>query len=147
MRKTALYWTAVVALAMVANLVHAVSHFEQGILSLQAWQWAYVIGVISLAPILAAILLWSPLRLAGAWLLLVSMAGSFVFDLAYHFLIAGPDNVFTLEPGAWVALFGLSSVLLVAVSGIGVLVGAWAVRGLSRPRTSEKFVPLQKGQR
>ena len=147
MRTIAVYGTGMAVLATLVNLLHAASHFGQEVLSLQAWQVTYIVCVIFVAPIVAAVLLWTQLRLAGAWLLLGSMAGSFVFDLAYHFLIAGPDNVFTLEPGAWVALFGLSSVLLVAVSGIGVLVGAWAVRGLSRPRTSEKFVPLQKGQR
>ena len=59
----------------------------------------------------------------GAWLLLASMVGSFVFDLAYHFLIPGPDNVFTLQPGAWLIPFRVSSVMVVAVSGLGSLVG------------------------
>ena len=67
----------------------------------------------------------------GAWLLLASMVGSFVFDLAYHFLIPGPDNVFTLQPGAWLIPFWVSSVMVVAVSGLGSLVGGWALTRLS----------------
>ena len=100
MRKTAVYGTSAVVLATAINLTHAVSHVGQNVFSLEAWQWAYVIVVIYLAPIVAAVLLWTPLRLAGAWLLLGSMVGSLAFDFAYHFLIPGPANVFTLEPGA-----------------------------------------------
>jgi hypothetical protein len=134
MRKTALYGTVAVVLSTVVNLAHGISHVGQEVMSLQYWQWAYVICVIFLAPVIAAVLLWTPNRLAGAWLLLGSMAGSFVFDYAYHFLIPGPDSVFTLERGAWLAPFRISAVLLVAVSAIGMLVGVWAVRRLSSPR-------------
>ena len=147
MRTIAVYGTAMVVLATAVNLLHAVSHFGQEVLSLQAWQLMYVVCVVFVAPIVAAVLLWTQMSLAGAWLLLASMAGSFVFDLAYHFLIEGPDNVFTLDPGAWVAPFQVSSVLVVGVSGIGVLVGGRAVRGLSRPGTTERFVPAQEGRR
>jgi hypothetical protein len=134
MRKTAAFGTVMVLLATATNLVHAVSHVGQHVLTLEAWQWAYVICVIYLAPIVATVLLWTPYRLAGAWLLLASMAVSFLFDFAYHFLIPGPDNVFTLQPGAWLGMFWGSSVLLVAVSGLGTLVGGWAVVRISRSR-------------
>jgi hypothetical protein len=119
LRTKAVHGTAMVILATAVNLLHGISHVGQEVLSLQVWQWAYVTCVIFLAPVVAALLLWSPYRLAGAWLLLGSMAGSLVFDLAYHFLIEGPDNVFTLEPGAWLVPFRLSAVLLVATSGLG----------------------------
>ena len=148
MRATAVYGTAMVALATAVNLLHGVSHVGQEVLSLQAWQWAYVTCVIFLTPVVAAVLLWSPYRLAGAWLLFGSMAGSLVFDLAYHFLIEGPDNVFTLESGAWLVPFQISSVLLVATSGLGVLVGGWAVLRFSRLRIpSEDPVLAEKGHR
>jgi hypothetical protein len=137
MRRTAFYGTVVAALAAAANLLHAVSHVGQGVLSLELWQWAYVIGIIYLAPIVSVVLLWTPYRLAGAWLLLASMAGSFLFDFAYHFLIPGPDNVFTLRPGAWLATFWISSVLLVAVSGFGTLVGGWVAARISRSQARE----------
>ena len=150
MRTTAVYGTATVVLATAGNLLHGVSHVGQEVWLLQAWQWTYVICVIFLFPIVAAVLLWSPYRLAGAWLLFGSMAGSFVFDLAYHFLIEGPDNVFTLEPGAWLVPFRLSAVLLVAVSGLGTLVGGWAVLRLSRLQTRTppgSHLAVEKGRR
>jgi len=77
MRKTALYATVAVVLSTVVNLAHGISHVGQDVISLQYWQWAYVICVIFLAPVIAAVLLWTPNRLVGAWLLLGSMAGSF----------------------------------------------------------------------
>lgn len=150
MRTTAVYGTAIIVLATAVNLLHGISHVGQEVLLLHAWQWAYVISVIFLAPIVAAVLLWSPYRLAGAWLLFCSMAGSLIFDLAYHFLIEGPDNVFTLEPGSWLVPFRLSAVLLIAMSGLGVLVGGWAVVRLSRlqARTpSGTHVAVEKGRR
>ena len=113
MRKTAVYGTAFVVLAMVANVMHANSHVGQDVLSLAAWQWAYVIGVNYLAPIVAAALLWNPLRRAAAWL---------------------------------VPFWG-SAVLLVAVSGIGVLVGGWAARRLSHPQASTQPGDIKKGHR
>ena len=134
MHEAAVYGTGLVVVATAVNLLHAVSHAGQGVVSLEAWQWAYVVGVIFFAPIVAAVLLWTPYRPVGAWLLLVSMAGSFVFDLAYNFLIPGPDNVSTLQPGAWLVPFRASALLLVVASGAGSLVGNWAVGGSSRSR-------------
>lgn len=136
MPKVAIYGTAMAVLATVANLLHAVSHVGQHVLSLEAWQWVYVICGIFVAPIAAALLLWTRYRLAGAWLLLVSMAGSFVFDFAYHFLVPGPDNVFTLWPGVWSIPFWSSAVLLMVVSGIGTLVGGQVVVRISHSRAT-----------
>jgi hypothetical protein len=148
LRTTAVYGTTMVILAMSVNLLHGISHVGQEVLSLQAWQWAYVGCVIFLAPVIAAVLLWSPYPLAGAWLLFGSMVGSFIFDLAYHFLIEGPDNVLTLEPGAWLVPFRISALLLVATSGLGALVGGWAVLRLSRLQTpSEDHMLIEKAQR
>ena len=132
MRKAALYGTGVVILDVAANLLHAVSHVGQHVLSLPEWQLAYVILVIFIAPV-AAVLLWTRYRRGGAWLLLASMAGSFVFGLAYHFLIAGPDNAFALEPGAWQTAFRVSAAFLLLAQGTGCLVGVWILSWLARP--------------
>src|SRR5215203_1548768 len=120
MRKAAVYGTAMILLATAANILHAVSHAGQGVLSLEAWQWGYVVGVIFVSPIIAAALLWTRYRLVGAWLLLASMVGSFAFDFAYHFLIPGPDNNFMLQPGAWLIPFRVSSVMLWPSAGSGL---------------------------
>ncbi len=60
------------------------------------------------------------------------MAGSFVFGVASHFFVPGPDNIFTQHPGAWLAAFQASTVLTVLLAGIGCVVGVWTVKRLSR---------------
>lgn len=131
MRRIALYGTLAVALVTAGNLLHGISHAKHGV-PLAAWQQAYVFLIIFLAPIVAAVLLWSRFRRAGAWLLLVSMAGSLIFGVAYHFLIPGPDNALTLQPGAWLTAFQVSTALLVLLDGLGCLVGFWALGMLSQ---------------
>ena len=110
-------------LAVGANSAHGLAHAGQSVISLPIWQWFYVTTVVYLAPIAAAILLPRSGR-KGAWLLLLSMAGAFVFDLTYHFVVPGPDNVFSLRAGAWRAPFVGSAVLVSLLSGVGALIGA-----------------------
>ena len=129
----ALFGTTIVVLSVAVNLIHTASHFGQQVVSLPVWQLAYIAVVIYGAPVVAAILLWTRRRLAGAWLLAASMAGSFVFGLVYHFLVPGPDNVFTLHHGAWVTAFQVSAVLLAALQITGCLFGVWAAMRLSSP--------------
>ena len=45
-------------------------------------------------------------------MLAASMAGSLAFGLLYHFLVPGPDNIFTQPPGPWRAAFVVTAVLL-----------------------------------
>jgi hypothetical protein len=132
--KLALYGVATVVLATAANLAHGITHLGHEV-PLTAWQSAYVIVIVFIAPIAAAGLLLTRYRRAGALLLLASMVGSLIFGLAYHFVVSGPDNAFTTSEGAWHTPFLVSAALLVVVEGLGCLVGAWAFVGLSRPST------------
>jgi hypothetical protein len=98
-RRAAYLGTAVVVMSVVLNLVHTASHVGQHLVALPAWQLAYITVVVYAAPVVAAILLWTRHRHAGAWLLAAAMAGSLVFGLLYHFVVPGPDNVLTQPPG------------------------------------------------
>jgi len=91
--------------------------------------------VIYAAPVVAAVLLWTRYPLAGAWLLAAAMAGSFVFGLVFHFLVSGPDNVFTLPPGTWRTTFQVTAVLLLMLEMIGTLIGLWAAQRIPQPST------------
>jgi hypothetical protein len=79
MRKAALYGTGVVIVNVVDNVLHAASHLGQHVMSLPARQLSYVTSVIFIAPVAAAVLLWTRSPREGARVLLASMAGSFVF--------------------------------------------------------------------
>ena len=131
-RNVAFLGTAVVVVSAVVNVAHTASHAGQHLMSLPGWQLAYIAIVIYAAPVVAASLLWTRYRFAGAWLLAASMAGSFAFGLLYHFVIPGPDNVFTQPPGTWRTAFGVSAALLLPLQGAGCLVGLWAARASSR---------------
>jgi hypothetical protein len=70
--EVALWRTLVALTATPTNWTRGIAHAEhQGLLA--TWQWAYVIVVISLVPVLAAILHRTGVRRAGAWLLLSSI--------------------------------------------------------------------------
>lgn len=135
--KVALYGTLAVVLVTLVGIPHGISH-DGAQVSLAAWQWAYVVMVVSIAPILAAILLWTRFHAAGVWLLLASMSGSLVFGLIYHFLVPGPDNVFTPHAGAWQTPFLVTAVLVALTNAFGVGVGVWALNQLSQAG-GEKF--------
>ena len=90
-RNVAFLGTVVVVVSAVVNVAHTASHAGQHLLSLPGWQLAYIAIVIYAAPLVAASLLWTRYRFAGAWLLTASMAGSFAFGFLYHFVIPGPD--------------------------------------------------------
>ena len=132
MRGGAILW-GVLVVALATNLIHGGAHVGQRVMLMPHWHWAYVIGVIFLAPILSAALLRTRYVRAGAWLLVLSMAGSFVFDVAYHFLVPGPDNVSTLLPGGWTLAFQVSAILVALASGFGFLIGVRALRELPSP--------------
>lgn len=134
-RNVAFSGTAVVVVSAVVNVAHTASHAGQHVVALPGWQLAYIALVVYAAPVVAAVLLWTRRRLAGAWLLAASMAGSLVFGLLYHFLVPGPDNVFTQPSGTWQDTFQVTAVLLSLLQVIGVSIGLWAVRRLSRPPT------------
>jgi hypothetical protein len=61
---------------------------------------------------------------AGGWLVAATMAGSLVFGIANHFVIASPDHVNHVA-AEWRMLFASTAVLLVITEGIGVAAGAW----------------------
>jgi hypothetical protein len=134
-RDEAFLGTSVVIVSAAVNVAHTASHAGQHVVALPAWQLAYIAIVIYAAPVAAAILLWTRHGLVGAWLLVASMAGSLAFGLLYHFLIPGPDNVFTQPSGTWQETFWVTAVLLSLLQVIGISVGLWAARRLSRPPT------------
>ena len=119
------------AIASVLVVVHAIIAFVHGQaherleVGLAPWQWAYVYIVITAAPVLAAVLFWTPLRAAGAALLALSMLGSFLFGVYYHFVEVSPDNVGHLPAGDAQGLFVATAVLLAISEAAASAFGFW----------------------
>jgi len=86
-----------------------------------------------------------PAAAGGVWLLLASMARALVFGLAFHFLIFGLDNVFTLNPGAGREAFVVSVVLVAFTEVLGCVVGVWALSKL--PRSAEGAAGMVRPRR
>ena len=119
--------TLIVLVHMAALLGHAASHAHLAI-GVDTWQSAFIAIVIFAAPLFAMILLWMHFQTAGVFLLGTSMAGSLIFGVYYHFVVAGADNAFEMGPGYWNTAFRITAGLLAAIEALGC---AWCVRVLA----------------
>ena len=116
----------IILLHFLISTVHGMAHLRLGI-TLSTFQSTYVLLVITLAPILAAVLLWARRVRGGFFLLALSMAGSLVFGLYWHYVAESPDNVFHLHEGTLQSLFRSTALLLAVSEACGVVLGLWGV--------------------
>ena len=126
MRNARIFGILVVIAHLLVQVPHAVAHNMLHI-DMNLWQNIYILIVINALPIVAAVLMWRRKRL-GYLLLLLSMAGSFVFGVFYHFIAAGPDNVHSLGVHAWSNTFLWSAVCLALVEAAGTIIGLIGLR-------------------
>jgi len=116
---------AVVLVHVLITTPHSIAHTQLRI-QMNLWQSIYIFAVILLAPIVSVILLWKRPK-AGFTLLAISMAGSLLFGVYYHFIAAGPDNVAQVHTHPWASTFQISAVLLALTELAGVIVGVLGV--------------------
>ena len=121
---------AIVATSVVLHLVvlfwHGAAH--AGIpVPLTAVQWAFVIVVIYVLPVVGGIFVWTERRLTGAWLVTLSMFASLLFGFINHFMRASPDYVLQVPENPWRHSFVVSAALLAVTESVGTVVGAVAV--------------------
>ncbi len=121
----------IIVLHLLVNLLHGAAHWHFGI-PLALWQQVFIVVVIFTAPLAAGGLLLARRLRAGAWLLLVSMAGALLFGVDFHFLLLGPDHVSTVDPQAWGFLFQITAFLLAVTEAWGVSVSFRLVRVAGR---------------
>lgn len=129
--KVAVLTTATVLAHAVVVLLHAWAHLVLGV-NMSPFQIVFIVLVIMLAPIVAAVLMWTPYRRAGALIFAVSMFGALVFGAFHHFLDPGIDNISKVPTDDWGALFRLTAVLLAIIEGWGSIVGWWSIRLIPR---------------
>lgn len=121
-------WVAIAVLAhLIVNLLHGQAHTRLGV-GLSNWQNVYVLAVIVVAPLVALVLSFTRYARAGLWLLLLSMLGSLIFGLCYHYIIISPDHVAHLPIGEARGLFRVTALLLLITEAFGVVVAAMALR-------------------
>ena len=110
-----------ILLHLAVSFVHGLAHNKAAV-TLTNFGSAYVLIVITLAPLVAGLLLWTHWRKFGGLLLAASMLGSFVFGAWYHFLATGNDNIAQVH-GAWHSTFAWTAVALAALELTGAIVG------------------------
>jgi hypothetical protein len=111
----------VVFVHAIVTAPHSIAHNNLHV-AMNTWQNLYIFLVILIAPIVAAVLIWKRLP-SGFVILTISMIGSFVFGVYYHFITGGTDNVFTLPIGSWALVFQLTAWLLAITELTGAVVG------------------------
>jgi hypothetical protein len=117
-------------IAVLAHIIivwlHGVAHTKLGV-ELSAWQQSYAAIVIVVAPLVAAVLLWTRHVRPGLWLLAASMAGSLIFGGYYHYVAVSADHVSHLPPGDAQGMFRLTALLLVVTETFGLAVGVFGL--------------------
>jgi hypothetical protein len=114
---------AVVAIHFVVVVLHSIAHQTLSVKASPA-QLGFIFPVIIVAPVVAGVML--KFERIGAVLLTVSMAGSFVFGVYYHFIAETIDHVAhvaQLEPHRWSQMFVATSYLLASSELLGAIVG------------------------
>ena len=128
MRKAIIAATWVVWLHVLVAIFHAVAHLGAHILPASFFDYAFVVVVIMIAPVVALFLLKNaPLSRLGALLLFLSMLGAMLYGLVNHFLLPGADNATHMLPGVWQLPFLVTSYLLLILEAAGSVVGAWGL--------------------
>lgn len=112
----------IVVIHLLISLVHGIAHSRLHI-DMNQWQSLYILIVITVLPLVSAILLWRSRTRSGFWLLLISMLGSLLFGGYFHFIAAGADNLSSLGSHSWAQPFQLTAVLLAISEAAGVLLG------------------------
>jgi hypothetical protein len=113
------------------SLLHGYAHSELKV-DLSSWQWYYVLGVITVAPLLGLALLWTKQRRVGLIVLAVSMAGSLIFGAYYHYVFISPDHVSHLPPGDAQGLFRMTAALLAMTELVGFIVALVGYKQIHR---------------
>jgi len=107
------------------------SHLHIGV---GTWQKAFIAIIIFMAPLIGTVMLWTRLRKLGVILLGLSLAGSFVFGVSYHFLIAGSDNALGPHYSHWGCAFRATSILLALIEAAGFIWSIWILPADIRKR-------------
>ena len=128
---------ALVIVHFAISVVHGHAH-DQAEVALSQAGMLFVFVVILGGPVAGLALLW-PAPLTGTMVIAGTMAGSLVFGVVNHFIIAGPDRVDYVVAHAR-TLFEVTALMLVLSEAAGSVIGF--SYGRSR-RTDPSYIPHQ----
>ena len=134
-----------VAVHLVASGVHGWSHLHTGVPTTLV-QNVFISTVIIAIPLLAAALIALRRLRLGYALLLLSMAGSLVFGIVFHFVADTPDSVVNVC-GAGARIFLVSAVFLALLEQMGTVWAAYCWRRLVTHRSGGRHSVLAQQRR
>jgi hypothetical protein len=91
--------TALVGFHLVASFWHGSAHAQLAI-ALPPEKTIFVYVVILIAPIVAAVLVWTRYVSIGLWVFFLSMLAAFLFGAYHHYVLVSPDNIGHLPVGS-----------------------------------------------
>jgi hypothetical protein len=121
----------IVALHALALIVHSQAHQAVPV-PLSVLQNAFAVGVIVIAPILAAALIWRGSPRFGGTLLAAAFFGAFVFGVVNHYVLDSPDNVAQIPATGWGDAFTLSAHALAILELAGTVAALLLLRASAR---------------
>ena len=131
---------ALIAIHFAVVVMHSAAHQILRVKATPA-QLAFIVPVIIVAPVVAGFIL-SKFNKAGTVLLTLSMFGSLVFGVYYHFIADTIDHVAHvahLEPAFWSQMFRLTSYLLAITELVGSALGVMLLLG--RRQSVKNYAP------
>ena len=121
---------ALIAIHFAIVVMHSAAHQILPVKATPA-QLAFIVPVIIVAPVVAGFIL-SKFNKAGTILFTLSMFGSFVFGVYYHFIADTIDHVAhvaRMEPAFWSQMFRITSYLLAVTELVGSALGVMLLLG------------------
>lgn len=125
--------TGLVAVHLAVTLWHGDAHQHLGVV-LTPEKQAFVYVVIIVAPVVAALLVWTRAVRVGVWVFFLSMLASLLFGVHHHYVLPSADHVRHLPGGGASArsAFIASAAALAVVEFVSTFYGALCLRRLRR---------------
>jgi hypothetical protein len=120
-----LWLIAAVLSHLVVSLVHGAAHTGAHV-PLSPAANLFVFVVILGGPLAGLAWTWRSERI-GNWIIAIAMAGSLVFGVVNHFVVASPDHVAQVER-QWRPVFTTTAVLLALIEALGLGLAIRAAR-------------------
>lgn len=121
---------------LAAASLHGVAHEELAVAAGGPMGLLLVAAAVYLGPLVALAALFRGRRVAGALVLVVSMAAALVYGLTFHYLLHTPDNVAAAPPGLWGDVFRASAAVIAVLEACGVAAGLLLTPFPLRPRNA-----------
>jgi hypothetical protein len=126
------YGSAIVVIHEIINGLHGLAHIRIPV-PLSPLQSLLVLVVIFLAPIIAAILLWTRFNRTGIWFLLNALIGSILVSTYIHVIAMSPAHISQVAWQGWGLLFYVTAILSLVIDGLGCWLCGQALKSLRQP--------------